>query len=92
MDGASFLCKVAGEFYEVKLADKNCMEAFFPAFQGSAIAPLPYGNGCAALPIGRRLYGKYPKNNAINIANCHAELVSASLCVIVILDSESSSE
>jgi len=47
MDGASFLCKVAGEFYEVKLAGKNCMEAFFPAFQGSAIAPLPAATRCA---------------------------------------------
>jgi len=29
---------------------------FFPALQGSACAPLPCGNGYAALPIGRRLF------------------------------------
>ena len=32
--------------------------AFYPAFQGSACASLPNGNGYAALPIGARLFGK----------------------------------
>ncbi len=62
MDGASFLCKVAGEFYEVKLAGKNCKEAIFTRFAGFRLsAPLPYGNPLArALPIGRRFLIKYP--------------------------------
>ena len=71
MDGALFLCKVAGEFYEVKLAGKNCMEAFFPAFQGSAFRlhcltataapPFQSGVGCMASSL-LRLYGKlFPK-------------------------------
>ena len=59
MDGVSFLCKVAGEFYEVKLAGKNCKEAFFPAFQGSAFRLHCLRNGSAALPIGARFYLLY---------------------------------
>ncbi len=35
-------------------------EGVYPAFQGSAIAPLPDGNGYAALPIGARLYLNSP--------------------------------
>ena len=68
MDGAASVSKGTGQFSFGKLMEKNCMEAIFPrfsGFRGSLPAPLPYGNGCAALPIGRRLILKTTKKQEI---------------------------
>jgi len=65
MDGALNVSRTAGEFYEVKLTGRNCMDANstrFPGFRHSP--PLPgfdklthHGNPLArALPIGARKY------------------------------------
>ena len=53
------LAEQTGKFSPENLRDKMPRKAFYPAFQGFAgplPAPLPKGNGFAALPIGARLY------------------------------------
>jgi len=50
-----FLAIKIGEFSQENSRVKIAWMQFLPAFQGSAIAPLPNGNGSAALPIGARL-------------------------------------
>ena len=45
MEGASYLGIGTGEFYEGKLAGKNCMEAIFTRFPGFRLRSIAYGNG-----------------------------------------------
>ena len=78
MEGASFVSKKTGEFSPENSWVKIAWMQFLPAFQGSACASLPNGNGYAALPIGARLCGKY-KNKA-NI------LEKNKMCIIIIED------
>ncbi len=57
---------------------------FFPALQGSACAPLPCGNGYAALPIGRRLHC-FTRNTDIKNSKFMAGFISITCLIFAML-------